>query len=71
VLGFAWALGLSPITTVGPFDTVEAAQLATDEVWRGEVGVTPIGRCGRVYLVVGSDHRRDHTASMVDGDELV
>jgi hypothetical protein len=25
--------GLSPITTVGRFDTVEAAQLATDEVW--------------------------------------
>jgi hypothetical protein len=26
-------LGLSPITTVGRFDTVEAAQIATDEVW--------------------------------------
>jgi hypothetical protein len=25
--------GLSPITTVGQFDTVEAAQVATDEVW--------------------------------------
>ena len=25
--------GLSPITTVGRFATVEAAQLATDEVW--------------------------------------
>jgi hypothetical protein len=25
--------GLSPITTVGRFDTVEAAQLATDKVW--------------------------------------
>jgi hypothetical protein len=25
--------GLSPITTVGRFDTLEAAQLATDEVW--------------------------------------
>jgi hypothetical protein len=25
--------GLSPITTVGRFDTVEGAQLATDEVW--------------------------------------
>jgi hypothetical protein len=25
--------GLSPITTVGGFGTVEAAQLATDEVW--------------------------------------
>jgi hypothetical protein len=25
--------GLSPITTVGRFQTVEAAQLATDEVW--------------------------------------
>jgi hypothetical protein len=25
--------GLSPITTVGRFDTVEAAQIATDEVW--------------------------------------
>jgi hypothetical protein len=25
--------GLSPITTVGHFDTVEAAQVATDEVW--------------------------------------
>ena len=25
--------GLSPITTVGRFDTVEAARLATDEVW--------------------------------------
>ena len=25
--------GLSPITTVGRFDRVEAAQLATDEVW--------------------------------------
>jgi hypothetical protein len=25
--------GLSPITTVGRFDTVEAAQLATDEAW--------------------------------------
>jgi hypothetical protein len=25
--------GVSPITTVGRFDTVEAAQLATDEVW--------------------------------------
>ena len=25
--------GLSPITTVGYFDTVEAAQVATDEVW--------------------------------------
>src|SRR5262245_34702389 len=25
--------GLSPITTIGRFDTVEAAQLATDEVW--------------------------------------
>jgi hypothetical protein len=24
---------LSPITTVGRFDTVEAAQLATDEAW--------------------------------------
>jgi hypothetical protein len=28
VFGFAWA-----ITTVARFDTVEAAQLATDEVW--------------------------------------
>jgi len=26
-------LGLSPITTVGRYDTVEAAQVATDEVW--------------------------------------
>jgi hypothetical protein len=25
--------GLSPITTVGRLDTVETAQLATDEVW--------------------------------------
>jgi hypothetical protein len=25
--------GLSPITTVGRFDKVEAAQVATDEVW--------------------------------------
>jgi hypothetical protein len=25
--------GLSPITTVGRYATVEAAQLATDEVW--------------------------------------
>jgi hypothetical protein len=25
--------GHSPITTVGRFDTVEAAQVATDEVW--------------------------------------
>jgi hypothetical protein len=25
--------GLSPITTVGRFDTVEAAQVAADEVW--------------------------------------
>jgi hypothetical protein len=25
--------GLSPITTVGHFDTLEAAQVATDEVW--------------------------------------
>jgi hypothetical protein len=25
--------GLSPITTIGRFDTVEAAQLATDEMW--------------------------------------
>jgi hypothetical protein len=25
--------GLSPITTVGHFDTVEATQVATDEVW--------------------------------------
>lgn len=25
--------GLSPITTVGRFDTVEAAQVATDDVW--------------------------------------
>jgi hypothetical protein len=25
--------GLSPITTVGGFATVEAAQVATDEVW--------------------------------------
>jgi hypothetical protein len=25
--------GLSPITTIGRYDTVEAAQLATDEVW--------------------------------------
>jgi hypothetical protein len=25
--------GLSPTTTVSRFDTVEAAQLATDEVW--------------------------------------
>jgi hypothetical protein len=25
--------GLSPITTVGRFDTVEAAQVATNEVW--------------------------------------
>ena len=25
--------GLSPITTVGRFATVEAAQMATDEVW--------------------------------------
>jgi hypothetical protein len=25
--------GLSPITTIGRFATVEAAQLATDEVW--------------------------------------
>jgi hypothetical protein len=33
VFGFVWAPGLSPITTVGRFDTVEAAQLATDEVW--------------------------------------
>jgi hypothetical protein len=25
--------GLSPITTVGRYDTVEAAQVATDDVW--------------------------------------
>jgi hypothetical protein len=25
--------GLSPITTVGRYDTAEAAQVATDEVW--------------------------------------
>jgi hypothetical protein len=25
--------GLSPITTVGRYDTVEEAQVATDEVW--------------------------------------
>jgi hypothetical protein len=25
--------GLSPITTVGRYDTVDAAQVATDEVW--------------------------------------
>jgi hypothetical protein len=25
--------GLSPIKTVGRYDTVEAAQVATDEVW--------------------------------------
>jgi hypothetical protein len=25
--------GLSPITTVGRFDTVEAAQVATDDAW--------------------------------------
>jgi hypothetical protein len=25
--------GLSPITTVGRYDTVEAVQLATDEMW--------------------------------------
>jgi hypothetical protein len=25
--------GLSPITTVGRFDTIEAAQVATDDVW--------------------------------------
>jgi hypothetical protein len=25
--------GLSPVTTVGRYETVEAAQLATDEVW--------------------------------------
>jgi hypothetical protein len=25
--------GLSPITTVGRYDTVEEAQIATDEVW--------------------------------------
>jgi hypothetical protein len=25
--------GLSPITTVGRFDTVEEAQVATDEAW--------------------------------------
>jgi hypothetical protein len=25
--------GLSPITTIGRYATVEAAQLATDEVW--------------------------------------
>jgi hypothetical protein len=25
--------GLSPITTVGRYDTVEAAQVATNEVW--------------------------------------
>jgi hypothetical protein len=25
--------GLSPITTVGRFDSVEAAQVATDDVW--------------------------------------
>jgi hypothetical protein len=25
--------GLSPITTVGRYDTVEAAQVATDEAW--------------------------------------
>ena len=25
--------GLSPITTVGRYDTVEATQVATDEVW--------------------------------------
>jgi hypothetical protein len=27
---------LSPITTVDWFDTVEAAQVATDEVWAGK-----------------------------------
>ena len=27
--------GLSPITTVGRFDSVEAARVATDEVWAG------------------------------------
>jgi hypothetical protein len=25
--------GLSPITTIGRFDTVEAAQVATDDAW--------------------------------------
>jgi hypothetical protein len=25
--------GLSPITTVGRYDSMEAAQVATDEVW--------------------------------------
>jgi hypothetical protein len=30
--------GLSPITTVDRFDTVEAAPVATDEVWVARVG---------------------------------
>ena len=33
--------GLSPVVTVGRFDTVEAAQLATEEVWGSEMT-----RCG-------------------------
>ncbi|HEY6698999.1 MAG TPA: hypothetical protein VIZ67_12275 [Acidimicrobiales bacterium] len=28
---------MSPITTVGRYDTVEAAQVATDEVWASRV----------------------------------
>jgi hypothetical protein len=28
--------GLSPITTVGRFDTVEAAQLAADDLWAAQ-----------------------------------
>jgi hypothetical protein len=38
--------GLSPITTVGRYDSVEAAQVATDEVWGGHVdlGDLPVDR---------------------------
>jgi hypothetical protein len=40
--------GLSPITTVGRYDSVEAAQVATDEVWAARfapVRSLPAGLC--------------------------
>jgi hypothetical protein len=37
--------GLSPITTVGRFATVEEAQVATDEVWASRYLLGPSGRC--------------------------
>ena len=42
--------GLSPITTVGRFATVEAAQVATDEVWASRRRMTvQSGRYGAVF----------------------